>query len=338
MWEMPLCLDPLPRERLGHERSREETMAIKDLGDGIRLIDLEFQGQPGVIAAYLIEDAGERALIETGPTSTLDTLIAGLHKIGVAPESIAKLLVTHIHLDHAGAAGTFLRRFPQAHLFVHEVGAPHMLDPAKLWTSAGRIYGDMLEPLWGSIEPVPAEKLTSIGDEFAIAVGNRTLTALYTPGHASHHVVYHDPARRIVFAGDVAAARLQGANFIRPPTPPPDLDLELWSRSIDRVLGLDPRSIMLTHFGPFTDVQWHMEEARKRLYTWGETIRKAQASGQGRPEIVDNLIIHADREMREYHVSADALPGYELATPYGMSVDGYLRYFRKQAEREAAKA
>lgn len=304
---------------------------VHDLGNGLRCIDLHFQEQPGVIAAYLLEDAGERALIEIGPTSTLDTLVQALRDMEVEPESISKVLVTHIHLDHAGAAGTFIRRFPQAHLYVHEIGAPHMLDPTKLLASAQRIYGDMMGPLWGDFEPVPEGKLTTIGEGDSIEVGNRQLAVLYTPGHASHHVVFYDRDRGGVFTGDVAAVRLQGYDYVRPPTPPPDIDLELWSESIDRVLDLHPRDIYLTHFGQFTDVASHMNEVRRRLYDWAGVIERAVESGQDRPEITDNLRLHADRELLELTSDARVLERYELATPYGMTVDGYLRYFKKRA-------
>lgn len=304
---------------------------VQDLGDGLRCIDLEFQGQPGVIAAYLLENAGELALIEIGPTSTLDTLLRALHDIDIPPERISKVLVTHIHLDHAGAAGTFIRHFPQAHLYVHEIGAPHMLDPTKLLASAQRIYGDMMGPLWGDFEPVPEGKLITIGEGDTVEIGNRKLDVLYTPGHASHHVVFHDAERGGVFTGDVAAVRLQGYSYIRPPTPPPDIDLELWSESIARVLDLHPREMYLTHFGRFMDVESHMAETRRRLYDWAEIVERALESGQDRPEMTDNLRLHADRELLEQTSDAGVIERYELATPYGMTVDGYLRYFKKRA-------
>lgn len=308
-------------------------MAVTRLDDGLSLIDLNFQGHPHVIGAYLLEDAGERALIETGPTSTLDALLSGLKELDVAPESLSKLLVTHIHLDHAGAAGTFIKRFPQATLYLHDVGTRHMIDPAKLWSSAGRIYGDMMEPLWGSIEPIPEEKTVSLHDGDMVTVGNRALTAVYTPGHASHHIAFHDAERETVFTGDVAAVRLPGMSYVRPPTPPPDIDLGLWDQSIQRIRDLHPRFLNLTHFGPFTDVERHLQETHDRLHAWADLLRRAQESGQGRPELVDNLMFHGNTEIMQETDSAEVVAEYELATPYGMTVDGYLRYFKKQAEQ-----
>lgn len=307
------------------------------LDEGLHTIDLGFQGLPGVIASYLIEDDGERALIETGPTSTLDTLLAGLAARGIDPESIGTLLVTHIHLDHSGAAGAWLRRFPRARLYAHEIGVPHLVDPAKLLSSATRIYGEMMEPLWGEVLPVPADQVTALTDGSEITIGRRKLTAIYTPGHASHHVAFHDGTRDTVFTGDIAAVRMQGMAYVRPPTPPPDLDLELWSNSIDRLRALSPRVLYLTHFGPFRDVDAHLDQTRERLYAWADIVRKAADSGQDRPEITDNLRLHGDGELLAETNDAAMVQRYELGTPYGMTVDGYLRYFRQQARATASR-
>jgi glyoxylase-like metal-dependent hydrolase (beta-lactamase superfamily II) len=307
-------------------------MTIRALDGGLYLIDLDFQGSPGVIGAYLLEDNGERALIETGPTSTLDAILAGLREIDVAPDSISKLVVTHIHLDHAGASGTWIRRFPDAQLFVHEIGVPHMVDPSKLLKSATRIWGDMMGPLWGDVEPVPADRIHPLSDGDVVRVGSRELNVLYTPGHASHHVAFYDEARATVFTGDVAAVRLQGMDYVRPPTPPPDLDLEEWDRSIDCLHRLRVRSLNLTHFGPFADVDKHLDDAQRRLHTWAEVVRHAMESGQDQPEIVDRLSIQGDREITAETNDASLLRQYELATPYGMTVDGFLRYWGKQAK------
>jgi len=309
---------------------------VTRMDDGLHCIDLGHQGQPGVIASYLLEDAGERALIEIGPTSTLDTLLAGLDSLGVDPRTISRILVTHIHLDHAGASGTFIKRFPQAQLVVHEIGAPHMIDPSKLIASATRIYGETMGTLWGDVEPVPEENITLLSDNETIRVGNTELTALYTPGHASHHVVYHEASRGAVFAGDVAVVRVQGCPYVRPATPPPDVDLDLWTESLNRLRGLHAQLLYLTHFGPFADVEWHLTEAQDGLYEWAEMVSRAIESGQERLEIVDNLRLYTDRELRQLTDSLTVSEQYELAAPLGMSVDGYLRYFKKRAERTAA--
>jgi glyoxylase-like metal-dependent hydrolase (beta-lactamase superfamily II) len=305
--------------------------ALTRIDESTYSIDLQFQGQDGVIAAYLVESAGERAIIEIGPTSTLGVLLAALREAEIEPESIGKILVTHIHLDHAGASGAFIRRFPQAQLYVHERGAPHMSDPSRLLRSATRIYGDMMDQLWGAVEPVPESKMTILTDGDTVTVGDRSFDVLYTPGHASHHVAYHDRARDAVVAGDVAAVRMQGTSYVRPPTPPPDIDLELWEESLNRLRALRPRVLYLTHFGPFTDVEAHLDQAQEQLREWEDIIRRAMESGQDTPEIVDNVQLHADRELLEHTGDASMFHRYELAAPCGMSVDGYLRYFQTRA-------
>lgn len=306
--------------------------AVTRLDDHLHCIDLQFQDQPGVIASYLIEDGGERALIETGPTSTLEPLLAALREIDVDPNSIDKLLVTHIHLDHSGGAGAFMERFPRARLFAHDIGVPHLIDPEKLVSSATRIYGAMMGPLWGEVRPVPAARVSALTDNDVVTVGRRALQVLYTPGHASHHVAFHDAERNVTFTGDVAAVRLQGDDYVRPPTPPPDLDLEAWSRSIQRLRRLRSSAILLTHFGAFTDIDRHLDDAERRLYAWADVVEQAQTSGQDRTAMVDALRLYADNEILQETDDANALHRYELATPYGMSVDGYLRYFRKRQE------
>jgi glyoxylase-like metal-dependent hydrolase (beta-lactamase superfamily II) len=190
----------------------------------------------------------------------------------------------------------------------------------------------MMGPLWGEFLPVPEENVHVITDEETVSVGSRTLTEYYTPGHASHHVVYHDPDRRHIFTGDVAAVRLQGYSYVRPPTPPPDLDLEAWGESIERIRRLQPSSLNLTHFGPFTDIDRHLQEASSRLLAWADVIQHAVEIGEDRPAIVDNLTLRGNAEILHESRDGEAIHGYELATPYGMTVDGYLRYFRKRAQ------
>jgi glyoxylase-like metal-dependent hydrolase (beta-lactamase superfamily II) len=304
-------------------------MLVSELGHGLYAIDLEFQGLPGVIASYLLTGAGEYALIETGPSSTLEALLAGLKHLSIDPGDISKLLVTHIHLDHAGAAGTLIQRYPNMHLYVHEVGAPHMIDPSRLLASAERIYGDRMGPLWGKVIPVPESHVHALNDETAISAGNRSLTAVYTPGHASHHVVYRDANSGDVFTGDVAAVRLQGFKTIRPPTPPPDIDLDAWGRSLDRVDSMQTSRLLLTHFGPHDDVAEHLHETRERLAAWASEVGQRYLAGMDRDQIVRELRAFADTDI----AGADdpsAAERYELATPTFMSADGLIRWFRKR--------
>lgn len=315
-------------DRPGEERGVTRLLKLRD---GLSLIDLDFQGQPGVIAAYLIEDAGEYALVEVGPASTLDALLAGIRQAGVDPAAISKLIVTHIHLDHAGAAGSLLQRYPHLQVYVHEVGAPHLEDPSKLLASAARIYGDRMGPLWGNVVAVPAAHITALADGDSMRIGHTKLVALYTPGHASHHVAYLDADRGEIFTGDVAAIRLQGFDYVRPATPPPDVDLELWTTSLDRLSERHPEVIHLTHFGSFTDVDPHLTAARAQLFAWAAFIEDLQTRGCDPDEMKAALKARADAEVLHAHHDPEAVRQYELAAPSGMSVDGYLRYFRKRA-------
>ncbi|MBV9280273.1 MAG: MBL fold metallo-hydrolase [Chloroflexi bacterium] len=189
-----------------------------------------------------------------------------------------------------------------------------------------------METLWGTVEPVPEDRMTILTDEDRIAVGNRTLVGLHTPGHAMHHVAFHDVDRETVFTGDVAAVRLQGIRFVQPATPPPEVDLELWDRSLDRLRGLRPCALYLTHFGPSRDVEWHLREAHEHLHEWGDLIRRAMESGQDRGAIVDTVRLFAESELLKVTDQPAATFRYDLAAGTGMSVDGYVRYFTKRAE------
>ena len=235
-------------------------------------LDLDFQGAPQVIAAFLATSPRGHTLIETGPGSTLAALERGVHAAGARFEDISRILVTHIHLDHAGAAGTLLRRLPDARLFVHPLGAPHMIDPSKLLRSATRIYGDRMDVLWGAFEPCPAERVTLLDDGAEVECSGRTLVALHTPGHASHHIAFHDPERHTAFTGDVGGVRLEGASYVRPPTPPPDIDVEAWHSSVSRLKSLGLRALDLTHFGRFEDPERHLDELLARLDDWTKWV------------------------------------------------------------------
>jgi glyoxylase-like metal-dependent hydrolase (beta-lactamase superfamily II) len=218
----------------------------------VRLIDVRHLGRQRVIGCWETDGV----LIDPGPTSSLDHLIEELG--GERPRA---LLLTHIHLDHAGASGTLVRRWPELPVYVHEIGARHLADPSKLLASAERLYGDQMERLWGEVAPVPQENLKPLrgGEE---VLGFRVA---YTPGHASHHVSYLHPPTGRALVGDVAAVRIPPSDFILPPTPPPDIDLDLWEESIDRVLDWEPESLGLTHFGEVIDPESHLELVRRRL-------------------------------------------------------------------------
>jgi glyoxylase-like metal-dependent hydrolase (beta-lactamase superfamily II) len=306
---------------------------VTELAPGLHCIDLEFQSMPGVIASYLLSGGGEYALIETGPTTTLGALTDGLEQLGVSLEQIGSLLVTHIHLDHAGAAGVLIDRYPDMQLYVHEVGAPHLIDPARLMVSATRIYGDRMDTLWGEVLPVPARNVHVLTDGDIVSVASRDLKTLYTPGHAWHHVAYHDDSSGDMFTGDVAGVRLQACDTIRPPTPPPDIDLDTWHESLQRIRDAQPSRLLLTHFGPHTDVSSHLDGTARRLDAWADVVGQEYAKGRARDHIVEDLSAFAGAEMATADAVEDASSSlrYELATPTYMSADGLIRYFRKRS-------
>jgi len=302
------------------------------LADDLWMLDTLFQGEPGVVASYLLAGPRGLGLIDTGPASTVGQLLAGVRAAGFAPEEVEHLVVTHVHLDHAGAAGRLARLLPQARVYVHRVGAPHLLDPSRLVASAERIYGERMQALWGTILPVPDGRLVAVEDGDGLAVGARTLRALYTPGHAVHHMALYDAARGDLFAGDLAGVRLPGVAHVRPPTPPPDLALEDWSASLDRVAALAPRTLYLAHFGPVRGVAPHIAELRARLGAWGEAVLAGMRAGED-----DAALAHRLEEISRVDLAGaapgredEALRRYELAANYLMSAQGYVRYFRKR--------
>lgn len=227
----------------------------------MRLIDVRHLGRERVIGCWELDGV----LIDPGPTSSIETLIEALE--GQEPRA---LLLTHIHLDHAGASGTLVQRWPELPVYVHERGARHLSDPSKLLASAERLYGDDMQRLWGEVAPVPEANLKPLrgGEE---VLGFRVA---YTPGHASHHVSYLHPPTGRAFVGDTAAVRIPPSDFILPPTPPPDIDLELWEDSIDRILDWEPTSLGLTHFDAVDDPEAHLERVRGRLREQGQLARE----------------------------------------------------------------
>ena len=314
------------------------------LAAGVYQLDLRFQGHAGAVAAFLIAAGDDLVLVETGPGSTLPTLRAAVAEAGYDVTRLTHVVVTHIHLDHAGAAGTLLGEAPRARLFVHPAGAPHLVDPTKLLASATRIYGDAMERLWGAFEPVPAERVSTLADGEAIRFGQgRTLVALHTPGHAVHHVALHDPALGDVYVGDVAGVRLARAPYVSPPTPPPDIDLDAWRASIARLRALGAHRLLLTHFGPVTDVTWHWDELIARLHEWTGWM-EARLTATPEPDlaaITRDLTERAAREItRAWQRASDPespvaldelLTGYELANPSGMALGGVRRWLGRRS-------
>ncbi len=288
-------------------------------------LDLNFQGRQQAIACYLIRHADGAVLIESGPGSTLPALQAALAHEGLSPRHVTHVLLTHIHLDHAGAAGWLARQ--GAKIYVHPVGAPHMLNPEKLIASATRIYGERMESLWGDFLPVPESQLIIPNDAETIEIGDLKFTTINTPGHAEHHYTYLFDD--ICFSGDVGGVRIPGYPYLRVPMPPPELHLERWHTSIARLRKEKFKYIAPTHFGIFSDVAWHLNEVGKGLDSasrWLEEVMPTDPSIEQMRQSYTSWIMDEGRSMG---LDEDVTRAYELANPLGMSADGLLRYWTK---------
>jgi glyoxylase-like metal-dependent hydrolase (beta-lactamase superfamily II) len=277
-----------------------------------RQIDLMHLGRDRVICAY----EWDGLVVDPGPSTCLDTLVGALD---AEPRA---LLLTHIHLDHAGAAGSLVRRFPDLLVYVHERGAPHLVDPSKLLASAERLYGGEMERLWGEVLPVPEANLRVLSGGEQVE-GCRVA---YTPGHASHHVSYLHEASGDAYVGDTAGVRILGEDIVFPPTPPPDIDIEKWHASLDLVASWEPAALCVTHFGRFEDVEFQIAAVRERLDRWAEFARGSDQA---------SFVAAVKDELRS-EVEPDAVARYEQAVAPDQIYMGLERYWRKRAEREAA--
>jgi glyoxylase-like metal-dependent hydrolase (beta-lactamase superfamily II) len=304
-----------------------------DAAEGIRGIDTAMFGRPQLTSAYLVE-ADEPALVETGPTTSEASVREGLETLGIGPGDLAHIVVTHIHLDHAGGAGALARHFPSASVWVHERGAPHLAEPDRLVASAARIYGeDRLRELFGPVHPVPPERVRAMTDGDRIELGGRELEVLYTPGHAGHHVALLDSGSRGVFVGDALGVFLPDVRVLRPATPPPEFDLELAVASVERIRDVDPSLILFSHFGPSPDVVELCARSIDRLRRWTAAVEEAMAETDRLPDIVARLQTStAPLDVAE-DGDEDAVR-YEFLSSYEMNAMGILRYLQRRQPSE----
>ena len=304
----------------------------------IEIIDTHMLGVAGITATYLIR--GEQtALIETGPKSSVDHVLSGLESCGVS--SLDWIVVTHIHLDHAGAAGTLAQRWPQARVAVHPIGAPHLIDPSKLWTSAARIYGDAMTRMWGGVDALAADRIHVLEDGDSIDLGERTLTAVETPGHAYHHHAFVDDLSGSVFVGDALGVRLGDAGIVRPATPPPEFHLEKAVESIAHIKELGATAMWLTHFSRHDDggggtVAAVCEEAADGLRQWGSWVQAARSEQQDDLDAATAYVAKRARAELEAKLSEEAADRVESTTSTRMNTWGYLRYLEKKEAPEGA--
>jgi glyoxylase-like metal-dependent hydrolase (beta-lactamase superfamily II) len=295
------------------------------------LIDLEHMSRPESVAACLLESEDGPILIDPGPSSTLAKLTAGLAERGHRVEDLSALLLTHIHLDHAGASGTLARECPRLRVYVHQVGAPHLIDPTKLLSSATRLYGDKMAVLWGEVAPVPADRVTVLSGGERLSLGGRAIEVAFTPGHASHHVSYFEPASRVAFVGDTAGIYGPRLPVVLPVTPPPDFDLEDWLASIHRIRQWEPEQIVLTHYGPSLQPASHFEALRSGLLAWAEYARDSlSVTGTDADRI--RWFVHELEGWIEGRIPAAQAARFLAGAGPEACWHGLARYWRKRRE------
>lgn len=296
----------------------------------ITTLDDHWMGRPRSIATALLESDGHRAIVDPGPGSTLDTLRKGLGAHGVSVHDLDAILLTHIHLDHAGSSGALAKENPRVAVYVHKLGAPHMMDPAKLLASAARLWPDNLDELFGEMLPVAESNLRVLEGGETITLGSRKIEVAYTPGHASHHVSYFDNVEGVAFVGDTTGIRIEGHSYVMPATPPPDIDLRLWDSSFATILERKPKRLFLTHFGFSENPAAHIAQFRERLHRWMETTEKILQTAKSDSGAMDSFMAAMRAEIGE-HLPAEEVEQYVATAGLNLSFLGLARHARKRA-------
>lgn len=296
------------------------------------MIDLHHTGRPETVGACLLETPAGPVLVDPGPASTLDRLRAGLSDRGYKVSDLSALLLTHIHLDHAGGSGTLAQENPGLKVYVHELGAGHMADPSRLIRSATRLYGDQMETLWGTIEPVPTEQIHELIGGEMLDLGGREFHVAYTPGHAAHHVSYFEPDSGVAFVGDTAGLRSPPLPYVLPVTPPPEFDLQEWLDSIRRLLAWEPRAIVLTHYGPSHDARGHLRALKDGLIDWAGYGRESLLIEGTEADQLQWFVSEVTRWLRN-RVPPHAAEAYLDGAGAEACWRGLMRYWKKAEER-----
>jgi glyoxylase-like metal-dependent hydrolase (beta-lactamase superfamily II) len=324
----------------------EDGSVTHAMAAGVDYVDLEFLGRREVIATALLHGPEGVALIDPGPATTIETLERALADRGFAAADVRAILLTHIHLDHAGAAGLLVDRCPHAVVYVHERGAPHLIDPSKLLASASRLYGADMDRLWGEVRAVPAARVLSLAPiptrsgaavpsagpvaPRVLSIVGHEVAYVDTPGHAVHHVSYFLPAARIAFVGDTAGICRPGGRVVLPATPPPDIDLEAWRESTRRILAWHPEQLFLTHFGPQPSPRVHFQDLWTRMEDWSRRVRARLGSPQDDAAQAQAFLEEVMGELTRV-VGRVAAEGYMSAGRFDFSWAGLARYLRKKA-------
>lgn len=294
-------------------------------------IDLRHLGRVSYVAAQVLETTVGPVLLDTGPGSTLDNLRSGLGALGHRIADLHAILLSHIHLDHAGATGLLAAENARLTVYVHERGAPHLIDPGKLVASATRIYGDKMDLLWGKFLPVPTGQIRALAGDETLELGGRRFEVAYTPGHAVHHVSFYEPADRTAYVADTGGIRLPMIPHPMPVTPPPDFNLEQWLGSLDRIAAWNPRRLFSTHFGFSDDPVGHLAQLRVGLHDWSETARRlleTEGSDDDRAQAFERYVL----DWLEGKASPATVATYAEFSDFKSSWYGMARYWRKKAE------
>lgn len=303
-----------------------------EVAEGITAIDTQMAGVSRLTSAYLIESTAP-TIIETGPATSANTLTEALNTLGIGSLDLAHVVVTHIHLDHAGGAGHIAELFPNATVWVHEAGARHLTDPSRLMASAARVYGEQrLSSLFGAMKSVAADRIRAFNDGGTIDLGSRTLLAIDTPGHASHHIAIQDSSTGAVFTGDAMGVHLPDVPGLRPAAPPPEFDVEQAVGSIERIRQHARGSLMLSHFGPIASVDDTCAEAVRRINQWSEIVRFAMTKTDDDRELAAVLRRETGEDLAE--IRASEQERLEILGSYELNAAGLSRYWRKREARK----
>lgn len=304
--------------------------AMWRLAPGVSYLDLQFCGRPRIIATGVISGPGGVALVDPGPQSTLPTLEACLNAGGHSLDDVGEILLTHIHLDHGGVTGTLLGRYPRIRVFAHERGAPHLENPAKLVASAGLLYGDQMDTLWGDVQPVPPGALTVVRGGERIAAAGRELEVVYTPGHAAHHVSYVSRDADLAFIGDTGGVCLGPGGYTMPPTPPPDIDIEAWTDSLRRLAAWGCDTVFLTHFGPAAPGRAHLLLFLQNLEA-ATALAKRSLALEGADGDREKWFADEMRKVLLRNGTDDDVHAYQVACRFDLNWRGLARYWRKKS-------
>jgi glyoxylase-like metal-dependent hydrolase (beta-lactamase superfamily II) len=311
-------------------------MTAEELPGGLRAIDTMTAGMTKVTAGYLI-DAPRPALVECGPALSIDNVISGLRELGLDPGDLAYLVLSHIHLDHAGGAGDVAKAFPSATIVVSEVGARHLADPERLNASSRRVYGELMDSVYGDCTPIAAERIRGVADGEKLDLGGgRVLDLLYTPGHAKHHIAVYDADSGSLFVGDSVGVKMEGMTAIRPATPPPDFDLVLAERTLQRYRDLEPGVVYLAHYGAVDPPQEALQEASDKLAAWAETAETAWREHNELDHVTETLARRFADEVQPVPGDDVAEKRVALLSGYESNAMGLTRYFTLRDEGRTA--